>query len=112
MEGIGSQIEQATSAFNKTPHGVTEAPPNNMSASVVLEQSKIAAQSAAHNMREIQQRQKKLEKEGGFGHLRGRNEEHMVKTHSSSDELPTPSESHGRGWEYLRDEASSGRSAG
>jgi SOS-response transcriptional repressor LexA len=43
-----------------------------MSASVRLEQSKIAAQSVAHNMREIQQRQKTLEKEGMFRTLKGK----------------------------------------
>jgi len=65
----------AASAFNKAHHGSTEAPPNNMSASVILEQSKIAAQSAAHNMREIQQRKKKLEKEEEFRTLKEKKRE-------------------------------------
>ena len=59
-----THLEHATSAFNMTPHGATDAPPNDLPASVVLEQSNAAAQAALHNMREIDKRKDKLQKLG------------------------------------------------
>ena len=45
-----THLEHATSAFNKTPHGSIDAAPNNLPASVTLEQSNQAAVNAQHNM--------------------------------------------------------------
>jgi hypothetical protein len=61
-----SHLEKATSAFNKTHHGATDAAPNKMKANVVLEQINAAAEGVEHNMEEIDKRKAKLEKLGGF----------------------------------------------
>ena len=38
-----TQLEKATKAFNMTPHGALDAPPNDLPANVILEQSNTAA---------------------------------------------------------------------
>ena len=55
-----------------TPHGTTDAPPNDMPASITLEQSNTAAQGAQHKMREFDKRKDKLQKMGGFRVLKDR----------------------------------------
>ena len=59
-------LEKATTAYNNSHHESTDAPPNNMSDSVVLEQKKKNAVNAGHNDREIRARKAKLQKLGGF----------------------------------------------
>ena len=59
-------VYKATNAFNSSHHGATDAPPNSMSDSVILEQRKENAAHAAHNDREIRARKAKLLKMGGF----------------------------------------------
>jgi len=59
-------LEKATAAYNKTHHGSTDAPPNDMSDSIILEQKKENAVNAGHNDREIRARKAKLQKLGGF----------------------------------------------
>jgi hypothetical protein len=59
-------VYKATNAFNASHHFSTDAPPNNMSDSVILEQRKENAAHAAHNDREIRARRDKLQKLGGF----------------------------------------------
>ena len=49
-------VYKATKAFNASHHGSTDAPPNDMSDSVILEQRKENAAHAAHNDREIRAR--------------------------------------------------------
>ena len=61
-----TNLQHATSAFNKTPHCSIDAAPNNLPDNVKLEQSNTAAQNADHNMREIDKRKAILQKKGGF----------------------------------------------
>jgi len=61
-----THLEHATSAFNKTPHGSIDAAPNNLPASVTLEQSNQAAVIAQHNSDQIDKRKEILQKKGGF----------------------------------------------
>ena len=65
-----SLVDAATKAYNATPHGAIDAPPNNVPDSVILEQRKLAAESVAHNDRAIRARKAKLEKLGGFRTLK------------------------------------------
>jgi len=65
-------LEKVATAYNKTPHGVTGDPPNDMSDTTTLEQRKIATDGMEHNMKKITQRQAKARKEGGFRTLRGK----------------------------------------
>jgi len=59
-------LDKATAAYNKSHHGSTDAPPNDMSDSIILEQKKENAVKAGHNDREIRARKAKLQKLGGF----------------------------------------------
>jgi hypothetical protein len=59
-------VYKATNAFNSSHHGATDAPPNAMSDSVILEQRKENAANAAHNDRQIRARKAKLKDLGGF----------------------------------------------
>ena len=59
-------VYKATKAFNASHHGSTDAPPNDMSDSVILERRKENSENAAHNDREIRARKAKLQKLGGF----------------------------------------------
>jgi len=65
-----SHVVAATHAFNSTRHGGFDAPPRDFPDSVELEQQRLAAQSVAHNMKEILIRKRKLEKLGGFRTLK------------------------------------------
>jgi len=58
-------LERATVAYNNSHHEGTEAAPNSMSDSIVLEQKKRNAVNAGHNDREIRARKAKLQKLGG-----------------------------------------------
>jgi len=59
-------LERATAAYNNSHHESTDAIPNSMSDSIVLEQKKRNAVNAGHNDREIRARKAKLQKLGGF----------------------------------------------
>ena len=60
------QLDAAVKGYNKTPHSATDAPPNDMSDDVVFSEQKEAAEKMADNMKQIDRRRKRLEKDGGF----------------------------------------------
>jgi transposase InsO family protein len=70
-----THLDHATKAYNKTIHGAIDAAPNDLPDSVILEQSKAAAQAAEHNMQDIKRRKTKLEQMGDLGYWRIRRED-------------------------------------
>lgn len=61
-----TQLAPAIKGYNDTPHSKTNAPPNDMSDDIIFSEIKQAAEDMAGNMRQIDKRKARLEKDGGF----------------------------------------------
>ena len=59
-------MDATVKGYNKTPHSTTDAPPDDMSDDIIFSQRKEAAEKMAVNMKQIDRRRKRLEKDGGF----------------------------------------------